>query len=264
MATKSASNYEKKNTVIDAIDPVVKYTGVLILGCSTIVFPYPILAYIICAFLVYVAYKAEFLAPFLQFALKFGIPVLIMLLIIQGIFNPYNETVILEIIKIKFYEEGLVFAFKIVGTLLVFIGSFWLASKTTDTGRMVAAFERAGLSGYVGYLILATLNVIPQMQNRMRIVKNAQNARGLETEGNILKRAKAFIPLIGPVIMSSLIDVQERGMTLELRGFTMKNRKKTRLIIAEETKTDKKIKIVLYLYGALILLISIVLRMAGG
>lgn len=264
MAIKSASNYEKKNTVIDAMDPVVKYIGVLILGCSTIVFPYPILAYVICILLVFAAYKAEFLLPFLQFILKFGIPVLLMLLIIQGIFNPHNETVLFEIKTVRFYEEGFVFAFKIVGTLLVFLGSFWLASKTTDTGRMVAALERVGISGYVGYLILATLNVIPQMQNRMRIVKNAQNARGLETEGNILKRAKAFIPLIGPVIMSSLIDVQERGMTLELRGFTIKNIKKTRLIVAEETKTDKKIKAALFLYGILIVLISIALRLMEG
>ncbi|MEG2775016.1 MAG: energy-coupling factor transporter transmembrane component T, partial [Acetivibrio sp.] len=141
-----------------------------------------------------------------------------------------------------------------------FIGAFWLTSKTTDTSRMVSALERVGLTGYVGYLILATINVIPQMQKRMAVIKNAQNARGLETEGSLKKRVKAFLPLIGPVIMSSLMDAQERGMTLELRGFTIKNTTRVRLMEAIETTLDKRIKVSLILYFIIITMGSIALR----
>ena len=34
-------------------------------------------------------------------------------------------------------------------------------------------------------------------------------------------------PLLGPVVMSSLTDAQERGMTLETRGFGIKGVKLT-------------------------------------
>lgn len=260
MGNKVNSSYEKRDTIVDAIDPVVKYIGVITLGVSTILFPFPILAYVLLALLVVVAYKAEFGKSFITFILKFAIPVLFMLVLIQGIFSPKNETIFLDFGFVTLYQEGTMQAIKIVGTLLVFIGAFWLTTKTTDTSRMVSAFERVGLTGYVGYLILATINVIPQMQKRMAVIKNAQNARGLETEGSLKKRIKAFVPLIGPVIMSSLIDVQERGMTLELRGFTIKNTKKVRLTEAIETKLDQKIKIGFLLYFILIVILSIVIR----
>ena len=98
----------------------------------------------------------------------------------------------------------------------------------------------------------------------MGVIKNAQNARGLETEGSVMKRIKAFVPLIGPVIMSSLIDVQERGMTLELRGFTIKNTKKTRLTESVETERDKKIKIAFVTYFIIVAAASAAIRFLGG
>jgi energy-coupling factor transport system permease protein len=264
MGNKVSSSYERKDTVIDAIDPVVKYIGVLTLGISTILFPSPVLAYILLIFLIWTAFKAEFGKSFVNFVVKFAIPILVMLILIQGGFSPKNVTMLYDFGIMKLYKEGTVMAVKIVGTLLVFIGSFWITSKTTDTSRMVAAFERVGLTGYVGYLILATINVIPQMQSRMGVIKNAQNARGLETEGSVMKRIKAFVPLIGPVIMSSLIDVQERGMTLELRGFTIKNTKKTRLTESVETERDKKIKIAFVTYFIIVAAASAAIRFLGG
>lgn len=261
---KVNSIYENKNTIINEIDPFVKYLGVLLLGTSSLISPSPILGYILLIFLIFVAYQARFIKEFIIFIFSFGIPILLMLGVIQGIFSSKNHTILFSISHVNFYLEGIIIALKIVGSLLVFIGAFWITSKTTETGRMVASFERVGLKGYAGYLILATLRVIPQMQSRMRVIKNAQNARGLETEGNLLKRIKAFIPLIGPIIMSSLLDVEERGMTLELRGFTIKGIKKTRLIEAIETNRDRKIKRFLWIYFFVSTIISFYLRIMGG
>jgi len=38
-------------------------------------------------------------------------------------------------------------------------------------------------------------------------------------------RIKAFIPLISPVVMSSLINTKERALALEVRGFNATNKK---------------------------------------
>lgn len=53
--------------------------------------------------------------------------------------------------------------------------------------------------------------------------------------------------------MGSLIDVQERGMTLEVRGFGMKGVKQTNFVQAEEAPVDKKIKrlFLIYFYSSL-------------
>jgi len=54
---------------------------------------------------------------------------------------------------------------------------------------------------------------------------DAQRSRGMETEGSLFVRAKAFIPLISPVVSSSLINTRERAIALEVRGFDSKNKK---------------------------------------
>jgi len=78
----------------------------------------------------------------------------------------------------------------------------------------------------------------------MRTITEGQRSRGMETEGKLLTRIKAFIPLIAPVIMSSLINTKERALALEVRGFNSKNRK---TFLNDEVKTvaDRYIQIAL-------------------
>lgn len=53
------------------------------------------------------------------------------------------------------------------------------------------------------------------MSGTMNTIMDAQRSRGLETEGNLITRAKSFLPLISPVVMSSLINTRERAIALE-------------------------------------------------
>ena len=64
-------------------------------------------------------------------------------------------------------------------------------------------------------------------------IVDAQRSRGMETEGNLLVRMKAFLPLISPVVMSALINTRERAIALEVRGFGRKNKK---TILSDRTK----------------------------
>lgn len=77
----------------------------------------------------------------------------------------------------------MLYAAKVVVSLLVFLGSFYIMNKTTYVGAMVSALTSVGLSAKVGYLVLASLNVVPQMQRRMAVIQEAQSARGLDASG---------------------------------------------------------------------------------
>ena len=66
-------------------------------------------------------------------------------------------------------------------------------NKTTYVGAMVSALTSGGLSAKVGYLVLASLNVVPQMQRRMAVIQEAQSARGLDASGGVIARIKACI-----------------------------------------------------------------------
>ena len=49
--------------------------------------------------------------------------------------------------------------------------------------------------------------MVPRMQSRANSILEAQQARGLRIEGSLARRVKALIPLIGPVLLGSLIII---------------------------------------------------------
>ena len=191
----------------------------------------------------------------------FGIPITVMLLFIQGCYSPKNVTIIADLGFAKVGLEGVLYALKIVSTLLVFLGAFYIMNKTTYTGKLVAALTGTGMPPKAGYLVLASLNVVPQMQRRMSVIQEAQSARGVETGGGMIARLKAYIPLLGPVVMSSLTDAQERGMTLETRGFGVKGVKQTSYVEVANTKLDKILKTILILFFVVVTVVSLLMRM---
>lgn len=138
--------------------------------------------------------------------------------------------------------EGTLYALKVSSTLLVFLTTFYLFMQTTKNSETVAALTQSGLNMKIGYLILASLNVVPQMQRKVKNIQEAQESRGVEVTGNFLQRTKAFLPLIGPVVLSSLTDAQERGMTLETRGFSIKGIKPTSFVEVNHRKIDTILK----------------------
>ena len=111
---------------------------------------------------------------------------------------------------------------------------------------------RRGFSPRFGYVFISLFQLIPQMTEKMATITDAQKSRGMETEGNLLVRMKAFLPLISPVIMSSFIDTKERAIALEVRGFNAKNRK-TFLNEQHTTTLDKVIQgfLILGIVGAI-------------
>lgn len=111
----------------------------------------------------------------------------------------------------------------------------------------VLMMEQRGVSPKVTYVISSTFNMIPEMKDRLEQITAAQKSRGIETEGNLITRAKAFLPIIGPVILSSVVAVEEKTMTLEVRGFYTDG-PKTRLNVVSDSTMDQKIRRVLWIF----------------
>jgi energy-coupling factor transport system permease protein len=178
--------------------------------------------------------------------------VLLTVLIIQGIFRAGNTTPILTLGPIIFYKEGVNFAFNILVNVINILMSFCVLILTTKPSDMIENFVRKGFSPRFGYVFISVFQIIPQMTETMSTITDAQRSRGMETEGNLLVRVKAFIPLISPVIMSSLINTKERALALEVRGF---NSKKKKTFLNDEIKTGADF----YIQIALALIIIIAL-----
>ena len=145
--------------------------------------------------------------------------IILTVIIIQGLFRAGNVTPFIKLGKVIFYKEGLLFAVGIGLNVVNLILGFSVLVLTTKPSDLVEALVRKGLSPKIGYVISSVFQIIPQMSATMETISDAQRSRGLETEGNLLIRIKAFVPLIGPVVMNSLIATRERAIALEVRGF---------------------------------------------
>ena len=61
--------------------------------------------------------------------------------------------------------------------------------------------------------------MIPQMSANAKVIQDAQRARGIETEGTLKARARAFLPMLLPLLISSFSTAEEKSLALETRGF---------------------------------------------
>lgn len=112
-----------------------------------------------------------------------------------------------------------------------------LVFAVTKEKDFVMALEKQGMSPKASYVVLSTLQMVPVLKKKSQTIMNAQKARGVETEGNIIVRAKVFIPTIIPLVLSSIAGTEERALTLEARGFSSKI-KPTHLEDIEKTPAD--------------------------
>ena len=185
----------------------------------------------------------------------FSFTLIVVIFLIQGLFNYNNETVLFSVGVITFYKEGMLFATKIGCNILNMLLSFGIFVLTTSPQELVDELEKIVFSPKFGYVINSVFQILPQMMATKDTITDAQRSRGMETEGNLWVRIKAFLPLISPVVMSSLINTRERAIALDVRGFGRKQ-KKTWLYDRPKYKWDPVIRVIL----VVLMIITIVWR----
>jgi energy-coupling factor transport system permease protein len=218
---KTLSLYQEGHNLIYKIDPLTKALFVLVAILCAYLMPSPIAVLseliILLAILVYSGAFRRSLA-----LMALSLVFIVTIFIIQGIFSPSNQTPLFSFGFITFYQEGVTFALQTAMRILIIITSFAVFIFTTKPSSLVQALQKKGFSPRFGYVILSVFQIIPQMMSTVDTITDAQRSRGMEMEGSLLQRIKSFLPLIGPVIMSSLTNTRERSLALEARGFSSK------------------------------------------
>lgn len=155
---------------------------------------------------------------------KIVLPFAISMFLIQGLFWT-GGTPVVALGPLSLKAEGLVFATTITGRLLAIMGSFLLFSLGTPPDDLMISLEERGVPNSITYIFLSTIQLVPGLQMRSEKIRDAQRARGLETEGNIFQRLRSMLPLVEPLVLGSIIDVDERAIALEARAFSRETEK---------------------------------------
>jgi len=189
-------------------------------------------------------------------ALKLLVPVAGFIFVMQALFLPLNGKEIFRFWILHPTFESLAQGFLTAIRIFAMVSSFILFLLSTHPSEMMSDLTRRGLPGQFAYVIVSTLQIIPQMQAKAQTIISAQRSRGLDTEGSLRKRIGALVPLVGPLVFGSLVEVEERAIAIEARGFTS-TRKKTFLHEVPDASVDKFIRLILLIIVALELMARI-------
>jgi energy-coupling factor transport system permease protein len=121
-------------------------------------------------------------------------------------------------------EQGLSLAAEVVARILTMAGAAVLFYATTRPAELVASLQHHGVSPRLTFVIHNSVATIPRLAERAREVTDAQRARGLDTEGSWLRRARGVMAVAAPTVLGAIGEVETRTMALETRGFTRPGR----------------------------------------
>lgn len=119
-----------------------------------------------------------------------------------------------------FSVESLAFSISRVLIILTAIMAGIFFVSTTRVEEFVLGAIRLGLPYRVGFAISIAMRLVPLIISSVFAIAEAQRSRGLDLDsGNILQRLRKYIPLLVPVFISAIRNINTLGMALEARGF---------------------------------------------
>jgi len=233
------SFYVKRDSFLHRLNPLTKLT--LVFGLVFIAFFSPwVWAPQILFFIAIIplAILGRVQREYFSAVFRLILPAAGFLFLMQAFFQPIGTKAIFKFWFLNITQESLMFAFANASRIFMMVSSFTILLLTTHPSELMSDLTRRGLPSQLAYVIISTIQIIPQMQAKAQTIIAAQRSRGLDTQGSYFKRIGALVPLVGPLVFGSLVEVEERAIAIEARGFTS-TRVKTSLREIPDTSFDK-------------------------
>lgn len=222
---------------IGRLYPTTKFMIVLLVIIASIFTPGYKMQYLVFPVLLVVSFMAGTGKKFFGSFIKSVLILVIFIFLIQ-VFIITNDDQVPIWAFIHFSQTGLESSLSLTSKIVAITSAIMCFFQVTKVKDMIYALEHAGVPRKVTFLISSTIQLIPQMTSLQKTITDAQKSRGIETEGNLIIRIKAFIPMLGPLVLSSIQQTEERVLALESRAFSAKG-KKTSIYVLQKTMADK-------------------------
>lgn len=212
------------NSAIGRLYPSTKFAVVLVLIICSVFTPGYLFQYsmflLALLFSLFAGTAKKFIGAFFK-----SIFVIILFIFIIQVCIISNEDAQPIWAFIHFSQTGLASSLDMTSKIAAISSLLICYFQITEVKDINYALEKSGVPKKVTFLISSTLQLIPQMSALSRVILDAQKSRGIETEGNLIIRAKAFVPMLGPLVLSSIQQTEERVLALESRAFSCKAKK---------------------------------------
>lgn len=229
----------------DRLHPLTKLSWAITVAIAAYVTPTPWGAWVMMGVAIATPLSSSQRRVIYRTLLGLFVPIALSLFIIQGLLFPTPGYGQISLGSFTFELGGLAIA-SISLARIVALGSGLLAVILTTTPSVLAqALAERGMPRSIEYILLMALQILPDMRQRAHAILEAQQARGLVIT-SLPSRIRALIPLIGPLVIGALIDVEERAMALEQRAFASPNAP-TRLQHIADSRTQHIARTLLWL-----------------
>lgn len=245
-------NMEKLGTFILNLYPTTKFLFAVFLMITPLLLPgylYSYLVPVLCLIIAIIAGKTKL---YVDIVFKGLLSIVFMIFLLQSFFYP-GDTILWSWKIFSIRQEGIDFSVQLTSKILAVGSAIVLFFQITKINDLARSLEILGVSPKATYVLSSALNIIPEMRTHLLRIMDAQKTRGVETEGNLRIRLKAFFPALTPLILSSFSSTDEKAITLESRAFTART-KKTSLHQLEKTKSDSVVRVLLLILFVFILI----------
>lgn len=148
-------------------------------------------------------------------ALMLALPTWILLLVLHGLLGDAPQR---AIGPVMFSEPGLARALVLGGRITAILFAFLTVLQAVSPARLVEAMTERGVPFARIYLLVSTLTLVPRMRHRAAQILEAQQCRGLRLGGSPIARVRALGPLVLPLVLGALAEVDEQVLALDTRG----------------------------------------------
>jgi energy-coupling factor transport system permease protein len=262
MSQATAGYYRSGATWLHRRNPVTKLLWLLLVLLAIFLLP-PVTLAVMAGLLAIVAASAGLAT---QLVRSFRIPAILIgsILIVNALFFPGASQVVVPLGPVGLSVEGLTFGVITAGRVVVAFMASILFLFTTLADDLLEALVARGVSHRLAFVVLSAVQLIPRLQARAGAIQDAQQARGLRVQGSLLTRIRALVPLVGPMVLGSLIDVRERTFALEARAFGAIRRRTAYRLVADPP-IDRWLRLVTLVAMAAVVVVAAtgVIRFAG-
>ena len=218
--------YYQTESVIHRMDPRVKLCGTLLYIVSLFLFQ-NFIGYLTAAIFLGIVIKLS-KVPF-KFMVK-GMKTILFLLMITVVFNLFLTpgTPLISFWKLTITVEGLRQAITMTVRLVMLIIGSSVMTLTTTPNNLTDGLEKLMRPlkvikvpvHEVAMMMSIALRFIPILLEETDKIMKAQVARGADFEsGNLIKRAKAMVPLLVPLFISAFRRANDLAMAMEARCY---------------------------------------------
>ena len=200
--------------------PFTKLAYVLVTGIGVYLLPWPWhVGGGLLILNVGLAAVCRIIGPCWKFLWRTILPLALFMLPIHGILYPDNHQAVFCCHWFCLYREGLLFAASILLKITVLLVAALLFVFTTHPANLITVVSKSTGSPTLAYLFGSPLLLLPSVRKRIAAIQSAQQARGMNTRGNMVNRCRALGPLVMPLVIGALIEIEQRTIALELKGF---------------------------------------------